>query len=397
MTVAQKIIEPGMAVLIVTPWYKPSIGGVAEVADRLHVLLERSGVETHLLVCDWKGPRHLQPDTGGRNIWRINIPSYIIYDSNPKAVLATLIRGASTVRQLLEFIRHREIQTVFLLYPTDYVWPFLLIKYLAKVKIIASCHGSDLAKYEGYPFGLRYLMRRTLLVADAVTVCAKHLEMIARKIAWPNAVDIHLIANCVDSDHFLPPEERLARPDMPVSLIHVSNFSPVKRTKDIVRAFAMASLPSETRLIMVGCGPDHGETRKLAEDIGIIDRVAFVGTQKDVRPYLWKADIFVLASEREGDPLVLLEAMAAGLPWISTPWGAAEQLPSGECGLVVPAGSLEKLAAAMEELVGDSEKRERMGRRGRERAETDFNVHAYAQKHCGLIQLVQGASAKVLA
>lgn len=377
-------------VLIVTPWYKPTIGGVAEVADRLHTLLERSGVETHLLVCDWKGPRHLQADTDGRNIWRVNIPSYVMYNSSPKALAATLIRGISTLRELWRFISDHEIQTVFLLFPIDYVWPFLIVKHLAKVKIIVSYHGSDLARYENYSPSLRYLMRKTLLVADAITVCAKHLATTAQKIAWPTVLNIHLISNCVDTDQFLPPKEWLSRQDMPVSLIHVSNFSPVKRTKDVVQAFAMASLPAETRLVMVGCGHEYGETRKLAEDLGVSDQVEFVGAQKDVRPYLWKADIFVLASDSEGDPLVLLEAMAAGLPWISTSWGAAELLPPGECGLVVPAGSPERLAAAMEELVRDPKKRRSMGRRGRERAETDFNVQTYVQKHCRLIQMVQG-------
>lgn len=386
----------GMApMLLVTPWYKPTIGGVAEVADRLHTLLERSGVETHLLVCDMKGSRNVRADGTGHNLWRIKIPSSIMYNNNPRSLLGMLLHAPGVVRELARFVRERRIGTVFLLFPIDYVWPFLVLRCLTDLKIIASYHGNDLTRYESYPSILRYLMRRTLLSADAITVCASHLAMIARKIVSPNTLEnIHLIANCVDAERFLPPRERPEKRSGTVTLVHVSNFNPKKRTKDIVQAFAMASLPAETSLIMVGQGPDFVEARRLAENLGVGGRVAFAGAQQDVRPYLWGADIFVLASDDEGAPLVLLEAMAAGLAWISTPWGAAEQLPPGECGLVVPAGSPEKLAAAMEELVGDPEKRKSMGRRGRERAESDFDVSTYIQKHRRLIQLVQGISSR---
>ena len=378
-------------VLIATPWYKPTVGGVAEVADRLHKLLERSGVKTHLLVCDnINSQNSLITETDNNNIWRIHIPCYILYRINIKSIMATLYRGITNTFEILKYIRNHRIATVVLLFPIDYAWPFILIKHLTKIKIIASYHGNDLTRYESNSFMLRYIMRKILLSADAIIVCAKHLAVIAQKIAGPNILNIHLIPNCVESDHFLPPMEYMRSQDSPVSLIHVSNFNPKKRTKDIVQAFAMASLSSETRLVMVGYGPDHMKTCQLAESLGIAARVEFVGAQTDIRPYLWKADIFVLASDDEGAPLVLLEAMAAGLAWISTPWGAAEMLPPGECGLVIPAGSPEKMAAAMEELVGDPEKRKRMGRRGRERAEVDFNVTTYAQQHCRLIQNVQG-------
>lgn len=374
-------------VLIVTPWYKPIIGGVAEVADRLHSLLERSGLETHLLVCDGTSYR-LQADAG-HNVWRMKIPSSVMYGSNPKNLAAMLIRGMGIVSELRRFIRMKKIRTAILLFPIDYVWPFLLLKWLTKMTIIASYHGSDLKNYQKYSLQLRYLMRRTLLVADAITVCAKHLATMAQQIVGPKVVKIHLIANCVDSDHFLPSEEWSSRREAAVSLVHVSNFSPAKRTGDIVQAFAMASLPAATRLVMVGYGPEYQATRQLVDDLGIADRVEFAGAQKDVRPFMWQADIFVLASDSEGAPLVLLEAMASGLPWISPPWGAAELLPPGECGLVVPARSPERLAAAMEELVHDADKRKAMGRRGRERAATDFNVESYTQEHCRLIQMVQ--------
>lgn len=378
-------------VLIVTPWYKPIIGGVAEVADRLHQQFARLGVETHLFICDGNSSRHCCAADKDSHIWRVNIPSSLFYNVNIKSIGSMLLRGMSTVLELSRFLHEHKIRTVILLFPIDYVWPFILLKQCTSIKIIASYHGNDLTSYQKYTVLMRYLMRKTLLAADAITVCARHLALVAQKIVEPRMLDIHLISNCVDSGHFFP-QEQDRRPDRPVTLIHVSNFNPKKRTQDIVRAFARASLPSETRLIMVGNGPDYDASRSLAEKLEVVDRIEFAGAQKDVRPYLWRADIFILASEDEGAPLVLLEAMASGLAWISTPWGVAEQLPSGECGLVVPVGSVEKLAAAIERLVGDPAAMQCMGRRGRERAEKDFHIQTYIEKHCELIRMVQGPS-----
>lgn len=377
-------------VLLVSPWYKPTIGGVAEVAERLHQLLESSGIETHLLVCDGVGSqKSLIADRSSKNVWHVHIPCYIYYKIDFKSIVATLVRGILTVREILKFVRQRKIDTIILLFPIDYIWPFILIKYLTTLKIIVSYHGNDLTRYKNNPFLLRLTQRKLLLSADVSIVCAKQLAVVAQEIAEPNKLDIYLIPNCVDADHFLPPKEYQSIKTGHVSFIHISNFNPKKRTQDIVQAFAMAPLSPATRLVMVGCGPDFEETRNLTKSLGVASRVEFVGAQEDVRPFLWKADVFVLASDDEGAPLVLLEAMAAGLAWISTPWGAAEQLPPGECGLVIPAGSPEILAAAMADLAGDSEKRTRMGRRGRERAESDFNVETYLQKHSQLIQMVQ--------
>ncbi|WP_027715180.1 glycosyltransferase family 4 protein [Desulfuromonas sp. TF] len=386
-------VKPSVApVLIVTPWYKPTLGGVAEVADRLHRLLALKGVRTHLFVCDHtKSQKFIESVPGCEKAWYVKMPSYIFDNPSLKSALASIVRGISALRLLSRFVRENEIRTIILLFPGGYAWPFLVLRRFSPVRIIASYHGNDLTRYESFSPLLRWLNRKILLSSDAITVCAEHLAEHARKIATPHKLEIQLITNCVDTEFFTPSADYLEHRANPVTLIHVSNFNPKKRTKDIVRAFAMASIPAETRLVMVGTGPDHEAVRELSRSLGVADRIEFAGTKKDVRPFLWKADIFVLASDDEGAPLVLLEAMASCLPWISTPWGAAAILPPGECGLVVPPGSPEKLATAMEELVRDHERRQVMGMCGRSRAEADFSVNAYLERHCQLIRTVEGA------
>jgi len=155
---------------------------------------------------------------------------------------------------------------------------------------------------------------------------------------------------------------------------------------DIVKAFAQPVIPRNSRLLMVGDGPDFEETKRCARELAVANRVEFVGSQTDVRPYLWQADVFVLASDDEGAPLALLEAMACGLPYVSTAWGAAAMLPPGECGLVVPPRAPEVLAAAMADMINDPERRHAMGARAQQRAEKDFGEESYLEAHLQLIQ-----------
>ncbi|MBD3160669.1 MAG: glycosyltransferase, partial [Candidatus Eisenbacteria bacterium] len=88
-----------------------------------------------------------------------------------------------------------------------------------------------------------------------------------------------------------------------------------------------------------------------AEEEGIAGSVAFVGSQADVRPFLWRASLFVLASDREGLPLSVLEAMAAGLPCVCTAVGEIPEIVrDGETGRLVPPGDPEALADAILDL-----------------------------------------------
>jgi len=108
-----------------------------------------------------------------------------------------------------------------------------------------------------------------------------------------------------------------------------------------------------------------------------------------VRPYLWNADVFVLASDEESGPLALLEAMACGLPWVATPWGVAAMLPAGECGLTVPCRSPQALARALSELLNDPARRKAMGIRARARAEAEFEIGWYINAHIALLTEIQ--------
>ena len=388
---AQESAIPIGPVLLVSPWYRPAVGGVAEVAERLHRTLAQAGVDTHLLIAH-AGYGGLQADPTVPNLWRWAAASSVFDRLSFKSLLSTLGRGTLAYWRLNRFVRSRKIQTIILIYPIDYSWPFLLLRRATDVRIIASLHGNDVTKFDTYQAPLRWLIRRVLRTSDAVIACAVHLETKAREISSNRALNIHLIPNCVDSTLFVPPTPDYIRSDSRPTFVHVSNFAPKKRTVDIIEAFGKQVIPSNARLVMVGDGADRVAAADRARSLGISHRIEFVGLQTDIRPFLWEADAFVLASDDEGAPLVLLEAMACGLPWVSTAWGAAAMLPPGECGFVVPPGSPDLLAAAMADLIKDPERRLAMGRRARYRAETDFREETYVERHLQVIRSLSATS-----
>lgn len=147
----------------------------------------------------------------------------------------------------------------------------------------------------------------------------------------------------------------------------------------LLRAFAaLPALPTAV-LVLVGDGPLRDELVELAQRIGVGDRVRFVGSRDDVPKLLAAFDIAVLASRTiENLPYSLLEAMAAGLPVVSTAVGAlAELVDHGETGFLVPPGSAAVLAERMGQLVDDERARARIGKAARERVHKGFALERF--------------------
>ncbi len=178
------------------------------------------------------------------------------------------------------------------------------------------------------------------------------------------------------ADH--PARARLDH-DKTLSCTMVARFTHFKDHGVLLRAFA--KVPGEVRLKLVGDGTTMGAAKKLAQDLGIRERVEFKGARSDVPGILAQTDIFVLASKTETLPISILEAMRAGLPVIASDVGGiSEEVVDGETGLLVPAGSVEELSAALQRLLADKQLRLAMGRAARRRFERLFLADAMLER-----------------
>lgn len=150
--------------------------------------------------------------------------------------------------------------------------------------------------------------------------------------------------------------------------ITVGRFSPVKNQDMMLRAFGdFLSRGHDARLVMVGGGEEEGKLKALAGTLGIADRVELPGYVVDVENYLAGADVFLLSSLYEAQPLAVLEAMAAGLPVISTDVGGVRDIVTDN-GILIPPEDAAALTDAMERLYGDHALRAEMAARGAENA-----------------------------
>lgn len=152
-------------------------------------------------------------------------------------------------------------------------------------------------------------------------------------------------------------------------IITVGNLKAEKNHALLLRAFARLGDPA-ARLMILGQGPLRPGLEALAAELGIAGRVLFPGFTVDPWPYLASADLFVLSSDYEGFPLVLAEAMHAGLRVVSTDCvsGPAELLDGGRYGRLVPCGDADALARAIEQALAEPADPERMRARAIELA-----------------------------
>jgi glycosyltransferase involved in cell wall biosynthesis len=168
----------------------------------------------------------------------------------------------------------------------------------------------------------------------------------------------------------------LAKQTTPVA-IFVGRLVPEKRLDVFLRALTIAQLPA----LIVGDGPELTPMRALAAELALNQRVTFLGMRDDVANLFAQADMLVLSSDSEGSPNVILEAMAAGLPVITTPAGDAGLIvKDGKTGYVVPFGDAEAMAARMLQLAAAPELRIEFGEAGRQTIQREFTTKTLAEQ-----------------
>lgn len=166
-------------------------------------------------------------------------------------------------------------------------------------------------------------------------------------------------------------------------ILTVGSLKDQKNHPLLLRAFADLPRP-DARLMLLGQGDNEAALRALASDLGIADRVIFAGFHPDPSPFYATADLFVLSSDYEGLPTVLIEALSFGLPVVSTdcPSGPAEILEGGRFGRLVPVGDAPALARAIEDTLAAPVDREALIRRA-----ADFAPEIAARKYLDLLGL----------
>jgi glycosyltransferase involved in cell wall biosynthesis len=166
----------------------------------------------------------------------------------------------------------------------------------------------------------------------------------------------------------------------PPKLIMVARFNRAQKDQQtLIQAIAKIDRPIQ--LTLVGTGPDWEESKNLVKDLGITDRVAFLGDRLDVPELLADSQIFVLSTHYEGAPISILEAMRCGLPIIATNVnGIPEQVADRVTGLLVPHKDVNALTTAISSLIDKPLMRQQMGTAGKQKFVREFTVEQMVEK-----------------
>lgn len=291
------------------------------------------------------------------------------------------LTGAGRVPGLVRMLR-RSPPAVFhahLSWPLAGKYP-LLAAVLARVPaVVATVH-----LYPDFSIDRSTYAQERMLAARVgayIAVSDDIARRLVRGLGWPRS-KIEVIRNGVPHTPPLAADPRLRSQltggsDRPVVLT-TARLAPQKGVEILLEA---AALVPDAQFVVAGEGPGRADLEARARAIGLGDRMLFLGHRLDVPQLLAASDVFVLPSLREGTSLAILEAMASGLPIVSSAIGGTDELiVSGQSGILVQPGNPREVARALRLLLQDAGFSSRLGAAARMRAGTQFSMSAVASR-----------------
>jgi L-malate glycosyltransferase len=350
----------------------PTYGGSGAIATELGIELARRGHEIHFI--SYAQPFRLPHFMERIYFHEVEMSNYPLFEHNNYSLSLAAAMHEVAIREKLDLLH------------VHYAIPHATSAWIAKemlgtnhpLRIVTTLHGTDITLV-GQERSFWEITRFSITKSDGITAVSDYLKRETVSAFGVPADDIEVIPNFVDPalyDRAKHPcyRDALVRPGERM-VVHVSNFRPVKRVRDVVRTFAQLSRKVSARLVMIGDGPDRPEAAYEAHEQGVSDRVVFLGKQDSVAELLACADLMLLPSRNESFGLVALEAMAAGVPVIATDAGGLpEVIDSGETGYLAPVGDVDAMAEAAIEILSDDARWSDMSRAARISAVERYGV-----------------------
>jgi N-acetyl-alpha-D-glucosaminyl L-malate synthase BshA len=351
----------------------PTYGGSGAVATELGIALARRGHEIHFIT--YKQPFRLPSFLPRIYFHEVDVGRYPLFEYPPYDLALAVRMHEVTLAHGLDLLH------------CHYAIPHATSAWIAKemlrltrndIRVVTTLHGTDIT-IVGQDPSFRPITKFSIEKSDGLTAVSRYLQQETLTTFGCTACRIEVVPNFIDPEVY-DRERYTSILDEQVDgdkrvLMHVSNFRPVKRVRDVVRIFARVVERVPSVLIMVGDGPDRVVAEAEARDLDVADRVFFLGKIDAVAPLLAGADLFLLPSNSESFGLSALEALACGVPVIGTDAGGLpEVVRQGETGILCPPGDVERMAEASIEILLDRDRWRAMSTLGAADARERFGL-----------------------
>ncbi len=328
----------------------PTVGGSGVIATELGKLLAEKGHEIHFISSSM--PFRLNKVYSNIYYHEVQVNQYSVFQYPPYDLALASKMAEVAKREKLDLLH------------VHYAIPHAVCAYLAKkmtddqLKIVTTLHGTDITVL-GYDPSLNDMIRFGIEGSDVVTAVSESLVQQTYDLLQPKKA-IQTVYNFIDERVYYKKDTQDLKGQYGIAeeekvIIHVSNFRKVKRVQDVVRSFHLIEKQVPSKLLLVGDGPEISVVCNLVRELGLKDKVLFLGKQENLEDLYSISDLMLLLSEKESFGLVLLEAMACGVPSVGTRIGGIpEVIDNGKTGFLSDVGDVEDIAKNAIKILGDT-------------------------------------------
>ena len=333
----------------------PTFGGSGVVATELGMALANKGHEIHFIT--YNQPVRLDFISSGLHFHQVQIQEYPLFEYQPYELALS--------SKMVEIVSRFDLEILHVHYAIPHAYAAFMAKQMLKeqgidIKVVTTLHGTDITLVGSHP-SYKTAVEFSINHSDAVTTVSNSLKNQTLELFNINK-KIDVIYNFIELEKY--PEvlhEECQRITIAENneriLTHISNFRPVKRTKDVVEIFYRVQQKIASKLLLVGEGPDLEAARTRAKELGIYENVLFLGNSVELEKILCYTDLFLLPSETESFGLAALEAMAAKSPVISSNAGGLPEVNvQGVTGFLSNVGDVADMAKNAIHILEDAER-----------------------------------------
>lgn len=320
----------------------PTFGGSGVVATELGLALAEQGHEIHFIT--YKQPVRLELLSKNIHFHEVTVPVYPLFHYQPYELALS--------SKLVDMVKLHKIEVLHVHYAIPHAYAgYMAKKMLAEenifIPMVTTLHGTDITLVGNHPF-YKPAVTFSINNSDVVTSVSQSLKDDTLRL-FDIKKDIHVVPNFIDIPKKINPVTDCQRDLMAEKheriITHVSNLRKVKRVQDVIEIFDRIQKKTPSKLIMVGEGPERESCERLCEEKGISEKVMFLGNSNEVDKILCFTDLFLLPSEKESFGLAALEAMACGVPVISSNTGGLPEVNiQGVSGYLSEVGDVEEMA-----------------------------------------------------